>query len=66
MERHQYISKKGVKMCTCSAYRWPHKLDEGLCKDLYNATDGEADYRVEIMRDFDRTEAQAINSMRSK
>ena len=52
-----------VKPCYCPAYKWPHRLDGGECKALYNGGSDATyqDYRKEIVRDFDRVEAQAIN-----
>ena len=52
-----------VKPCNCPAYAFPHRLDSGKCAALYNSGSDETyqDYRKEIVRDFDRTEANAIN-----
>ena len=52
-----------VKPCNCPAYKHPHRLDGGECKALYNSGSNETyqDYRKEIVRDFDRVEASAIN-----
>ena len=52
-----------VKPCNCPAYAWPHRLDGGACKNLYNSGSDKTyeDYRKDIVRDFDKTEAKAIN-----
>ena len=52
-----------VKPCNCPAYAFPHRLDSGECKALYNSGSDATyeDYRKDIVRDFDRTEARAIN-----
>ena len=58
-----------VKPCYCPAYLdkngkpFPHRLDSGKCAALYNSGSNETyeDYRKEIVRDFDRTEAKSIN-----
>ena len=53
-----------VKPCNCPAYSWPHRLDGGACKALYNSDVLTEDYRAGIVRDFDKTEARAINANR--
>lgn len=30
-----------VKPCTCAAYGFPHRLDSGKCRELYNAQEEE-------------------------
>ena len=57
------ISKSGKKVCNCPAYSWPHRLDSGECKILYDSGSKLTyeDYSKEIVRDFDRAEASAIN-----
>ena len=50
-----------VKPCNCPAYAFPHRLESKACRELYNAEVLSEDYRNSMMRDFDRTEAKAIN-----
>jgi hypothetical protein len=64
MNRDMYINKKGEKVCNCPAYPFVHRLDSGKCKELYNNTPPEEDYRVQIVRDFDRIESRSINRSR--
>ena len=54
------------EVCNCEAYSFPHRLDSKACRELYNNNTIEEDYRVQIMKDFDRTEAQAINLFESR
>lgn len=35
--------KRKPKPCTCKAYPFPHRLDGGKCKDLYNSEPLEKD-----------------------
>ena len=55
--------KMKAKPCRCAAYNFPHRLDSKACKELYDSGSDATyeDYRVEAVRDFDRTEARAIN-----
>jgi hypothetical protein len=50
--------------CRCPAYKFPHRLDSLKCKELYDSGSEETytDNNAELLRDFDRTEARAINS----
>ena len=61
-----WLSKKGILTCDCEAYIFPHRLDGGRCRELYNNenTDSEshAEWSASMLALFDRTEAQAINS----
>jgi hypothetical protein len=31
-------TKQKIKPCTCEAYPFPHRLDSGKCRELYNET----------------------------
>lgn len=54
------IKNRSQDVCGCSAYGFPHRTGGGQCpgksseKSIY-------DINREILRDFDRTEAQIIN-----
>ena len=50
-----------AKPCNCDAYKFPHRLDSGKCKELYNHSDISEDYKAGMLRDFERSEAQAYN-----
>jgi len=54
---------KKVKPCRCPAYPFPHRLDSAKCKELYDSGSEKTyeNYKVEAVRDFDRTESRAIN-----
>lgn len=58
------MKKRNQKTCNCPAYKFPHRLDGGKCAELYNSGSDETyeDNKAELLRDFDRTEARAINS----
>lgn len=52
--------------CNCPAYPFVHRLDSGKCAALYNSGSDDTymtrqQWEYEMLRDFDRTEAQAIN-----
>lgn len=49
--------------CNCPAYKFPHRLDSGECKKLYNSDSEQSyrDFKAEQLQEFDRTEAAAIN-----
>lgn len=63
MNRDYYLSKRGKPVCSCPAYPFVHRLDSGKCKELYDSGSDETyeNYKAEIVRDFDREEARAIN-----
>ena len=52
--------------CRCDAESYPHRLESTLaCRELYNHSDISDDFKAGLLRDFERTEAQAMNSERS-
>ena len=38
MNESDIKDKIKVKPCDCSAYKFPHRLDSGKCRELYNNT----------------------------
>ncbi len=52
--------KRKQVTCNCPARDYPHRLDEPLCRMLYNADISE-DYKAGLLRDFERSESQAYN-----
>ena len=50
--------------CTCPAYKFPHRLDSGECKVLYNSNSEQSyrEFKAEQLQEFDRTEARGINT----
>ena len=56
--------KPKPKPCTCPAYKFPHRLDSAKCKELYDGGSAETyeNYKAELLRDFEREEARAINA----
>lgn len=50
-----------AKPCNCSAYKFPHRIDSGACRELYNHADISEDFKAGMARDFERTEARAYN-----
>lgn len=52
-----------TKVCNCSAYNFPHRLDSGKCRELYNSNSDESyrEFNKNMLRDFNRTEAHSIN-----
>ena len=40
------------KPCKCGAYPFPHRLDSGKCRDLYNETDTEEQPVVSYTNDY--------------
>lgn len=64
-----YKTGRVQKTCTCPAREFPHRLDELSCRDLYNSGSDETymsrrELNAELLSDFDRTEARAINGNR--
>ena len=63
-----WLSKKGILTCNCKAYSFPHALDGGKCRALYNNensdSESHAEWSASMLAQFDRTEAQAINANR--
>lgn len=49
--------------CNCPARTHPHRLDEPLCKALYNSGSDESyrEFKAGMAREFDRSEAVAQN-----
>lgn len=47
--------------CNCAAYRDEHNLDDPKCRSLYNHEDLTDDPNDDLLRDFEREEAQAYN-----
>ena len=49
--------------CNCPARTYPHRLDEKLCRALYNSGSDETyrEFKAGMLRDFDRENAKSIN-----
>jgi hypothetical protein len=45
--------------CKCTVYAFPHRLGSGKCGEQLESRE---QHNQELLRDFDRTEAQAINA----
>jgi hypothetical protein len=58
------LMKRKQVTCNCPAYKFPHRMDSKACKELYDSGSDET-YKDTSLRDFDSTEAKAINSERN-
>lgn len=52
------------EVCCCSAYRFPHRAGGGQCPAGHYDDQTKADWDAELLADFNRAEAQAINRSR--
>lgn len=55
--------KHNQTTCTCPAYNFPHRLDSGECKKIYNSDNSQSnrEFKAEQLQELDRIEARAIN-----
>ena len=46
------MAKRKQITCRCAAYPWPHRLDSGKCRDLYNESKSEEQPLVSYTNDY--------------
>jgi len=52
-------TKRKQITCNCEAYKFPHRLDSGKCRELYNNTPFEP---IEPMREKDSLDSLGLRS----
>jgi len=53
------IKRKQVT-CRCEAYAWPHRLDSGKCRELYNESH-ESGYEADSIKSLGLTSLFALD-----